>query len=160
MIWPWLLVAAWVAVDQATKLAVTAAIPPHRTVELVPGLLNLVHVHNRGAAFGLLDDGSGWQVGLLAAVAVAVIGALSVWLYRLGRAEPGTRVALALILGGAVGNLIDRVRLGHVIDFVDVHWYQAYHYPAFNVADSGITLGAILLIVVLIREERAARSRS
>jgi len=158
MPWPWLLAAVWVVLDQASKLAVVAGIPPHRSVELIPGVLNLVHVHNRGAAFGLLDEGAGWQVVLLAAVAVAAIAALGVWLYQLGRREPATRLALALILGGAVGNLIDRVRLGYVIDFVDVHWYQAYHYPAFNVADSGITLGAILLIVLLVREERSARS--
>jgi signal peptidase II len=153
MYWPWGLAIAVVALDQATKVAVVAAIPPHRAVELIPGLLNLVHAHNYGAAFGLLNSGAGWQVGLLAAVAVAVIGGLSVWLYRLGRTEPATRLALALILGGALGNLIDRVRLGYVVDFIDVHWKQAYHYPAFNVADSGITVGAVLLVILLIREE-------
>jgi len=158
--WPWLLAAVWVILDQASKLAVVAAIPPHRTVELIPALLNLVHAHNYGAAFGMLSDGSGWQVALLGAVAIVVIAGLSVWLYRLGRSEPATRLALALIQGGALGNLIDRVRLGYVVDFIDVHWKQVYHYPAFNVADSGITLGAVLLIVLLIREERAARSRS
>lgn len=156
--WPWVLAAGWVALDQASKLAIVAAIGPHRSVELVPGLLNLVHTHNRGAAFSLLSDGAAWQVALLVAVAVAVIGVLGGWLYRLGRREPATRLALALILGGAVGNLIDRVRLGYVVDFIDVHWYAAYHYPAFNVADSGITLGAVLLIALLIREEFAGRS--
>lgn len=160
MAWPWLLAAAWVALDQATKLAVVAAIPPHQGVELVPGLLNLVHAHNRGAAFGLLGQGSGWQVWLFSAVAVGVIAVLVTWLIRLGRSQPGTRLALALILGGAVGNLIDRLRLGYVVDFIDVHWRAVYHYPAFNVADSGITLGAVLLIIILVREERAAaRSR-
>jgi len=158
--WPWLLAALWVVLDQATKLAVVAAIPPHRAVELIPSLLNLVHAHNYGAAFGILNSGAGWQVGLLAAVAVVVIGALGLWLYRLGRSEPATRLALALVLGGALGNLIDRVRLGYVIDFIDVHWRHVYHYPAFNVADSGITVGAVLLIWLLIREERAAQSRS
>jgi signal peptidase II len=151
--WPWLLAAVWVVLDQASKLAVVAAIPPHRAVELIPGLLNLVHAHNYGAAFGMLNQGSGWQVALLAGVAVIVSGFIGVWLYRLGTAEPATRLALALILGGAIGNLIDRVRLGYVIDFIDVHWQQVYHYPAFNVADSGITVGAVLLVILLIREE-------
>ncbi|HKJ72294.1 MAG TPA: signal peptidase II [Gammaproteobacteria bacterium] len=153
MYWPWLLALGWVALDQASKLAVVAFIPPHRAVELVPGLLNLVHAHNRGAAFGMLDEGSGWQLVVLAAVAVAVIAGLGAWLFRLGRREPGTRLALALILGGAAGNLVDRLRVGYVVDFVDVHWREVYHYPAFNVADSGITLGAVLLVILLIREE-------
>jgi len=156
--WPWFLIGIWAAADQATKAAVTAAIPRYTAVELVPGLLNLVHVGNRGVAFGLLDSGSPWVLALLIAVAVAVIAALGLWLVRLGPGSNGTRLALALILGGAIGNLIDRVRLGYVVDFVDVHWWNVYHYPAFNVADTGITLGAALLIYLLVREELGGRS--
>ncbi len=154
--WPWLLGLGWGILDQAAKLAVVSAIPPHHGIPLIPGLLDLVHAHNRGAAFGLLNEGSGWQVWLLSGVAVAVIAALSVWLSRLGPSQSGTRLALALILGGAVGNLADRLRLGYVVDFIDVHWQDVYHYPAFNLADSGITLGALLLIIIFVREERAA----
>lgn len=136
---------------------VSARILPHQGVEVIPGLFRLVHVRNRGVAFGLLDYESPWQLALLVAIAVAVIAVLGFWLARLGPGEKGTRLALALILGGALGNLIDRVRLGYVVDYIDLHWWNAYHYPAFNLADIGITLGAGLLIVLLIREERSAR---
>ncbi|KPV40634.1 hypothetical protein AN478_05545 [Thiohalorhabdus denitrificans] len=157
MAWPWLLAGVILVADQVTKILVQAALAPGAGVVLVPDLLNLVHAHNRGVAFGMLSGLGGWQVPLLAAVTGVVIVVLGVWLFRLGRTEAGTRLALGLIIGGALGNLIDRVRLGYVVDFVDVHWQEVYHYPAFNVADSAITVGAVVLVGVLIREERAAR---
>ncbi|MFA9461832.1 signal peptidase II [Thiohalorhabdus methylotrophus] len=157
MAWPWVLAAVIVVIDQVTKNLVQAALAPGEGIILIPDFLNLVHAHNRGVAFGMLDGAGGWQVPLLAVVTFGVIIALGVWLFRLGRSEWGTRLALGLILGGAVGNLIDRVWLGYVVDFVDVHWKSVYHYPAFNVADSGITLGAMVLVGVLIREELAVR---
>ncbi len=154
-LWPWLLVAIWVMVDQGVKRAVTANLPWQQSVELVPGVLNLVHVRNRGVAFGLLDYGSLWQWAILVGIMGGIVFALSVWLKRLEPGRAGTRLALALILGGAVGNLLDRARLGYVVDFIDLHWWNSYHYPAFNVADAGITLGAVILVWLVVREEGA-----
>jgi len=157
MRWPWLLATVVLVLDQATKWLVQRTLAYGESVPVLPPVFNLVRAHNEGVAFGMLSGAGGWQVPLLLVVTGAVILALGVWLARLGRGENGTRLALALILGGAVGNLIDRARFGHVVDFLDVHWREVYHYPAFNVADSGITVGAVLLIAVLVREERAER---
>lgn len=134
-----------VVLDQLTKWAALTYLVRHAEVAVTP-LLNLTLVFNRGAAFGFLNDADGWQNAffiLVAGVACAVIVFL---LYRL---QPGNRlvgVALALILGGAVGNLIDRLLHGYVIDFIDVY-YGSWHWPAFNIADSAITIGAVLLIL-------------
>ncbi|HKJ87984.1 MAG TPA: signal peptidase II [Gammaproteobacteria bacterium] len=157
MAWPWLLAAVILVSDQVTKYLVQTILSTGQGIVLIPGLLNLVHAQNKGVAFGVLAAAGGWQVPLLAVLTSLVILGLGIWLFRLGRQDFGTRLALAMILGGAVGNLVDRVRLGYVVDFIDVHWKAVYHYPAFNVADSGITLGALVLVGVLIREERLAR---
>lgn len=154
---PWGIAAVVLAVDQLTKAAVMQALPVGSGMVLVPNLLNLVHARNTGVAFGMLSGLGGWQVPLLVAVAVVVIGVLGLWLHRLGTTEAGTRVALAAILGGAVGNVVDRLAWGHVVDFIDVHW-KTWHYPAFNVADSAITLGAVTLIGLVYRAERGAAS--
>lgn len=128
------------------------ALPVGSGVVLVPGLLNLVHAHNPGVAFGMLAGLGGWQLPLLVTIAAVAIGVLGVWLVRLGESESATRVALAGILGGAVGNVVDRLAWGHVVDFIDLHW-GAWHYPAFNVADSAITLGAIALVWLVYRAD-------
>lgn len=130
--------------DQLTKYLATDYLMQHGEVNLGP-FLNLVLVHNTGAAFGFLSSASGWQNGLFMFVALGACAFILWMLSRLKRQEMLLAVALMLILGGALGNLLDRVIFGYVIDFVDVH-YRHWHWPAFNIADSSITIGAILLI--------------
>ena len=140
----WLLLsAAIVAADLATKAWVSATFRYGESVELAP-FLNFVLVHNDGAAFSFLAGAGGWQRWFFTAVAV-VISAVIVWMLR----KPGNgrllSLALSLVLGGAIGNLYDRVTLGHVVDFVQVH-AGGHYFPAFNVADSAITVGVVLLV--------------
>lgn len=140
----WLaLAAAIVVADQLTKYAVVQYFAANKAVALAP-FVNLVLVYNPGAAFSFLSDAAGWQRGFF--IAIALIA--SAWIVFLLRKYPNERrfaLALALVLAGAVGNVIDRIFVGAVIDFVDVHLY-GYHWPAFNVADSAITCGAVLLV--------------
>ena len=143
--WPWFAVAAAVVLaDRVTKLVVLEAFAPGET-RPVTGFFNLVLVFNKGAAFSFLAGAPGWQTPLLSAIAVAASVIVSVLILR----SPGKRLfcaGLALILGGALGNLWDRIAWGHVVDFLDLH-AAGWHWPAFNVADAGITVGAALLIV-------------
>jgi signal peptidase II len=142
--WAWLgLSLAVVTADQLSKLAMIALFQPGEE-RVVTGFFSLVLAFNTGAAFSFLRDVAGWPRYLFSAVAIAA-GGLIVWLLRRG----GDRwycAGLALILGGAVGNLWDRLTLGHVVDFLLFHW-DRWYYPAFNVADSAITVGAALLIL-------------
>jgi signal peptidase II len=141
---PWLGVAAViVAADLATKALVQASLAPGERIPVIP-FADLVLVFNTGAAFSFLAGAGGWQRGFFIAVAIAAV-ALIVWLLSRHSGERLFCAGLALILGGALGNLWDRVVLGHVVDFVLAHAY-GYHWPAFNVADSAITVGAGLLI--------------
>ncbi|GAP67401.1 signal peptidase II [Mizugakiibacter sediminis] len=142
--WLWLS-AAVIALDQATKQWVLAALEPYMPHAVIPGLLNWTLAFNTGAAFSFLADAAGWQRWFFVALAVLVSGVLAVWLARTGRRDWRTALPLALVVGGALGNLIDRLRLGHVVDFVQVYWRQ-WAFPAFNVADSAISVGAVLLI--------------
>jgi signal peptidase II len=142
----WLLLAAAViAVDQWTKWIVEATLPFGTSLYVLP-VLDLVHVRNTGAAFSFLAKASGWQRELFIGIGVLA----SAWiLWMIARAQRSQAVfclALGLILGGALGNVIDRVRLGAVVDFLHFHW-GPYYWPAFNMADTAITCGAILLIV-------------
>ena len=144
--WRWFaLSAALIVADQLTKWAVMAYFANRSPREELTGFLNLVLVYNKGAAFSMLADAPGWQTPVLivfALVASAIVGTLIV-------RNPHKRLfclGLALILGGALGNLIDRVRFGQVVDFLDFH-AMGWHWPAFNVADSAITVGAVLLIL-------------
>ena len=133
--------------DQLTKLLVRTQIALNDSIEIVPGFLNLVHVRNTGAAFGFLNGVDlGYKQLLMTAVAVVALLAIGLYTWRVGSQERLTRAGLALILGGAVGNLIDRASVGYVVDFVDAYW-RSYHFWAFNVADSAITVGACLLIL-------------
>lgn len=142
---PWfVLAAAIVAADQLTKWLVLARFAPGERVE-VTGFFNLVLVFNKGAAFSFLATAPGWQTPLLSAFALAAALFVSVLLLR-SRERRLFSAGLALILGGAVGNLIDRLRFGHVVDFLDLH-AAGWHWPAFNVADSAISVGAVLLIL-------------
>ena len=141
----YLLACLIVIIDQLAKHWVSSVFSYGETLELLP-VLNLTLVHNLGAAFSFLSDAGGWQRWFFAIVSLVVSIVLVVWLYRLPARQTLLASALALVLGGAIGNLWDRVVLGYVIDFIDVH-YQQYHWPAFNVADAAITLGAVLLIL-------------
>ena len=145
-VWRWYLLACFIVViDQLTKYWVSSVFSYGETLELLP-VLNLTLVHNMGAAFSFLSDAGGWQRWFFTIVSLAVSIVLVVWLYRLPARQTLLATALALVLGGAVGNLWDRVVFGYVVDFVDFY-YQRYHWPAFNVADAAITLGAVLLIL-------------
>jgi signal peptidase II len=142
---PWFAgAAAIVLADQLTKWQMLARFAPGERLELT-GFFNLVLVFNKGAAFSFLAAAQGWQTPLLAAFALGAAVVVSVLLVR----SPERRMlcaGLSLILGGALGNLVDRLRFGHVVDFLDFH-AAAWHWPAFNVADSAITIGAALLIL-------------
>ena len=142
----WYLIALIVLVlDQLTKTWVIAEFYLGQR-EIITSFFNLVHVHNYGAAFSFLSDAGGWQRWFFAALSAVVSAVIVVWISRLPKTRWIESLALALILGGALGNLYDRLVLGYVVDFLDFHW-SGTHFPAFNVADSGITMGAVLLIL-------------
>ncbi len=146
MIFIWLLVSALVvALDIWTKNIASESLTLYRPVELT-SWLNLTLAHNYGAAFSFLSDAGGWQRWLFTGLALVVTGVLLVWLLRLPATEKLTAAALALIIGGAIGNLADRIKHGYVVDFIDVY-YRDWHWPAFNLADSAITCGVILLLL-------------
>ena len=142
--WLWLSLAV-VVLDQATKLWAGAALAPARPVEVLP-FLNLTLLHNTGAAFSFLSDAAGWQRWFFVVVALVVTGVLVLWLRRLRAQERWLAGALALVIGGAIGNLWDRVAYGHVIDFIDLH-AAGWHWPAFNIADSAITVGVVVILL-------------
>jgi signal peptidase II len=143
-----------VLADQVTKTLVDRWMGLHESRDIVSGLLRLTYVRNRGAAFGVFSDAElPYQAWLFAAVSLLALFAIAVYAWRLPTSNRVPRLALALIIGGALGNLIDRVRLGYVIDFVDVFW-RTHHWPAFNVADSSITIGVSLLVLDMLRAPR------
>ena len=141
-----------VAADQATKLWVLAALQPHEVIPILP-MFNLTLVFNEGAAFSFLAGAGGWQRWFFVALAVVVSTVLVAWLWRLEAEERLTAAGLALVAGGAIGNLIDRLAYGHVVDFVDLYW-RTWHWPAFNVADSAITVGVALLLLEALLPKR------
>jgi len=142
--WLWVTIAV-LLLDQGTKLLADSTMALYEPIVLMPSLA-LTKAYNTGAAFSFLGEASGWQRWFFSGLAVVVCGVLLAWLRRLSATERRTALALSLILGGAVGNLIDRVIYGHVIDFIDVY-YKTWHWPTFNIADSAITLGAALLLL-------------
>jgi signal peptidase II len=143
----WLTLSAIViALDQLTKHFALALLEPYKAQPVIPGFLNWTLAFNTGAAFSFLHDAGGWQRWLFSVLAIAVSAVLVVWLRRTDRSEWRTALPLALVIGGALGNLIDRVRFGHVTDFIEVY-HQQWSWPAFNVADSAISVGAVLLIL-------------
>jgi signal peptidase II len=142
--------------DQVSKLLILRKLPLGGKVPLIPGLLNLVHVHNKGAAFGLLSGWSAQFAWLFFVITTAlVLVVLGYLLWRLPDDQWPSTLGYSLILTGALGNLIDRIRLGEVVDFIDV-FYGRYHWPAFNVADSMVCVGAAVLVWVIIKEEKTA----
>ncbi len=146
---------AVLVLDQLTKWAIEARLPLHTSVTVIDGFFDLTHVKNRGAAFGLFASvESPFRALLLNAVAFAVFVGILVYAFRSSPASTRLQVGLALILGGAVGNLLDRVRLGSVTDFLDFS-LGTYRWPAFNVADSAITIGVLLLAIDIWRKPSA-----
>lgn len=141
--WLWLSLLA-VILDQASKLAIAASMQLYESIRIMP-FFKLTYVHNTGAAFSFLSEAGGWQRWFFAGLALVISAVIAVWLTRLKKHETLLAVALALVLGGAVGNLIDRLVYGYVIDFLDVY-YNTWHWPAFNIADSAITLGVMLML--------------
>ena len=149
--WMWLSLAV-IALDQVTKFLVSRFLELYERVEVLP-VLDFTLLHNTGAAFSMLAGAGGWQRWFFIILGSAVSLMLVTWLWRSPRGEKLLPLALALILGGALGNVVDRVLHGYVIDFIHAHWGSSY-FPAFNVADSAITVGAALLIVDAFREKR------
>jgi len=139
--------------DQWSKQAVVGSMDLYERIQLAP-FFNFTYVHNYGAAFSFLYDAGGWQRYFLTAVALVVSGLILWWLKQTERNQVLLPVAFAFILGGALGNVYDRMMFGYVIDFIDVY-YGSYHWPAFNVADSSIFIGAALLIIDMFKNNEA-----
>ena len=151
---PWLGIAlAVIVIDQITKAMIVAAMQLGDARTVTP-FFDIVRAHNRGAAFSFLNDASGWQRWFFVGLGIAAAGFI-VWLLKRHGGQRLFGWALALILGGALGNVIDRLLRGHVIDFIQVHWKHHY-FPSFNAADSAISIGAALLILDELRRVRRA----
>ena len=154
-LWPWLAIAlAIIVLDQLTKAVIVARLELG-DLHVVTPFFDIVRAHNRGAAFSFLRDASGWQRWFFTAIGIGA-AIFIVWMLRRHGGQRLFGWALALILGGALGNVIDRLLHGHVVDFIQVHWGRAY-FPAFNVADSAISVGAALLILDELLRVRRAR---
>jgi signal peptidase II len=142
-----IIIAAIVVLDQITKALVKARVPLHDSVTVIPGLFDLTHVRNTGAAYGFLDNVDfPYKPAVMVVVALIALAAVASYALTLPATQRVARYGLALILGGAIGNLIDRATLGYVVDFVDVYW-RGVHFWAFNVADSAITVGVVLMLI-------------
>lgn len=154
--WLWLAVVV-IILDLGSKWLALFALNYDQPVTIIPGFFNLTLMYNHGAAFSFLADHSGWQRWLLAAIAIIAALLLGFWLTRLKAGQARMAAALALIIGGAIGNLFDRMVNGYVVDFLSFHWQQVYYYPTFNIADSAITIGAVLLILDSFTGKKAKR---
>ena len=152
----WWIAAAAIVLDQLTKLWIVDSIPNGGSVTVLP-VLNIIHTYNPGAAWSMFANAGGAQRWIFSGLAVVVSVVLVYWLRRLQLSAQALLVGgLTLILGGAIGNVIDRLRLGHVVDFVQVHWGNSY-FPAFNVADSAISIGAVLVVLDALLEGQRER---
>ncbi len=155
----WLLLSAIVVlVDQITKGYISRHYGEFEFTTVLP-VLDITRMHNVGAAFSFLAGASGWQRWLFIALAVGVSIAIVVWLFRMPRSKVLLAAGLSLVLGGAIGNVIDRIRLGYVVDFIHFHWDRAY-FPAFNVADSAITVGAAFLLLDALFEPKGTKVKA
>ncbi|MBN2689709.1 MAG: lipoprotein signal peptidase [Gammaproteobacteria bacterium] len=149
----WVVLSALIiAFDQYTKYLVMQKINFLSGIKIT-GFFNLINMHNTGAAFSFLAAESGWQNLFFIILAMVATVFLLGWLWRLKKNQKLTSLAISLILAGAIGNLIDRLFRGFVVDFLDFHWHM-YHWPAFNVADGAITIGALLLLLSFVKENR------
>ncbi len=152
-LWRYLPAGLLLALDQLSKWEALRSLELYRPVPILPGF-NLTLVFNPGAAFSFLSDASGWQRWFFSVLAAVVIVLLIRWIWQESTSKRLTLLAYSLVLAGAAGNLIDRLLHGHVVDFIDLY-YQRWHWPAFNLADSWITLGACLLFLAYWREENS-----
>jgi signal peptidase II len=142
-----------IAIDQLTKAVVRATLPLHSSITLLPGFVDFTHVRNTGAAFGILNSADfPFKTAVIAIVATAALIGVGMYAASLAHHQLVARIGLALIIGGAAGNLLDRVIAGSVVDFVDVYW-RTYHFWAFNVADSAITIGVGIMILDMLGVE-------
>ena len=147
-----------VVADQVTKAIVRAKLPLYASVNVIPGMLDITHATNSGAAFGILNGVEfPYKAAIMVAVALVALGAVGLYAMSLPAEQRVARAGLGLILGGACGNLIDRTVAGHVLDFVDVYW-RSYHFWAFNVADSAITVGVALMLLDALGVGRAPKT--
>ncbi|HXG53456.1 MAG TPA: signal peptidase II [candidate division Zixibacteria bacterium] len=161
LVWGWVVFVVFA--DQLTKLIVDRTMPLHHSIPVIEGLFHLTYIRNTGAAFGIFaGSAASFRLPFLVLFSVAAIIFIVVMLRRLPQEETGLATALAFILGGAIGNLIDRIAYGEVIDFLDFHW-AGYHWPAFNLADSFITVGVAITAYSLVMakgEDPFARQRA
>ena len=142
----WMILAGIIVVaDQITKTIASAELIMYKAVAVMP-MFNFTLMHNEGAAFSFLHDAGGWQRWLFTAISLIVSIVLVFWIKNLKAEEKYQALAYSLVLGGAVGNLIDRVRFGYVVDFIEIY-YKQYSWPAFNIADSAICIGVVVLII-------------
>ena len=155
--WIWLAIVVIIA-DQLTKYVASTSLVMHTPVAVMP-MFNWTLMHNTGAAFSFLADAGGWQRWFFAIIAVVVSVVIVLWIKRLQQHEKWQAIALALILGGAIGNVIDRIWLGYVVDFIQVY-YQQWYWPAFNIADSAISIGVAMIIIDSIREMKSERKKA
>jgi signal peptidase II len=139
-----------IIVDQLTKLWASTALEYNVPKVILP-FFDIVLHHNTGAAFSFLHDAGGWQRWLFSAIALVVSAGLAVWMARLKRGQTLLMASLSLVLAGAIGNVIDRLRFGHVVDFISVHYAEVYRFPTFNIADAAITIGAALMVLDMVR---------
>jgi signal peptidase II len=153
---PWLGVSVLVLLaDQLSKLWVLRSLPEFRAVPVIDGFWNWYRTYNTGAAFSLLGDAGGWQQYLFSGFAIAISAVLGWWLAKTPRDDWKTALPFALVIGGAIGNLLDRLQHGHVVDFIQWHWRDHY-WPSFNVADSAIFVAAAILILGSVLQPRKA----
>lgn len=150
--WLWLS-ALVIALDLSTKAIASHYLVLHQPVPVFPGF-NWTLMHNTGAAFSFLSDASGWQRWFFTVIAIVVSVGITIWMKRLHSSQVWLAISLALILGGALGNVWDRLTLGYVVDFIQVY-YDRWYYPAFNIADSAISVGAVMLIIDSLRGNRS-----
>lgn len=155
--WLWLSLLL-IAADQISKHWFVANFNLYEQMVVIPDMFSWTLAYNRGAAFSFLANEAGWQRWFFAIIALAVSAVLVVWLKRLKTNETWLAIALALVLGGAIGNLYDRVVLGYVVDFILVHWKNQWYFPAFNIADSAITVGAVMLALDMFRGNKPDNS--
>ena len=151
--WLWLTVLVLV-IDLTSKVYFDNSLQMYQQIVVIPDLFSWTLAYNTGAAFSFLADSAGWQRWLFALIAVVVSAVLVVWLKRLGRSDTWLAIALALILGGALGNLYDRIVYGHVVDFILVHWQNRWYFPAFNFADSAICVGAVMRALDMFKSKK------